>query len=436
MFLSRIRRFPGVEQPPHQSLGLAAPSPLHREPMPADPLQIPEPEHTPPANARLALSEAFAPTRPQTDARRFVGREAQLARVRRALAEERAHVVLHGEGGWGKTSLVNMVAEAARATGVMVARYACSAEDDFDSILRGLARSLPASFLLMPPPAAAGGEEAAEGCESALPPGRLRPHDLSRLLPRLTGQELILVVDEFDRVPGEETRTRLADTIKLASDMRLALSFVVVGVAEDLEALLGRHPSIHRQVIGVRLPLLSEDEVEDIIERGAGEAGVTFPAPVRSRIRSVARGVPYVAQLLALRAGQAALERGVRKVTIGDLDAALASAIEETHPRVVELYGALVEGGRNRAMAALLRAVATSPQDAFGRFRAEGAEEEPWIGGTQVDPDLWSRLIETGTVRAARGGTAEMFVFSDAALHQYLLMRAGRGNAGAAVQQP
>jgi hypothetical protein len=382
MFLSRIRRNPVLERDPSRDAPAAAPAAAAQDGWAVPrPLLLPEAAHEQdrplPPNARLALCQAFAPTRPQPDARRFVGREAQLARIRRALAEERAHVAVFGESGWGKTSLANMVAEAARAVGVMVARHACLAEDDYDGILRGLARSLHPSFLL--DPTRADGADVEEGCGPALPPGRLGSRDVARLLRRLTGEELILIIDDFDRVRDDDTRTRLADTIKHTSDARIAASFVVVGVGDDADRLLGRHPSIQRHVVGVRVPARSEDEVEDILERGEAETGLAFSGPVRARIRAVARGVPCVAQLMALRAGQAALERGVQKVTTADFDAALASAIDETHPRVAELYEALVDGGRNRAMAALLRIIATSTQDAFGRFQVEAVADSLWV---------------------------------------------------------
>ena len=48
----------------------------------------------------------------------------------------------------------------------------------------------------------------------------------------------MLVVDEFDSVLDAETRTRLADTIKLLSARGSKLSFMVVGVSDTWEQLL------------------------------------------------------------------------------------------------------------------------------------------------------------------------------------------------------
>ena len=369
---------------------------------------------------RQVLREAFTPTRPQRSAKRFVGRVAQLNRILRALEDERAHVVLYAERGRGKTSLANLVASAARHAGHMVARTSCSAESDYDAIVRGLARDLPAPLLAVPAIA----DDMLEGCEAALPPKRLQPRDVVMLPGRLTGTRLILIVDEFDRVPDEETRTRLADTIKQASDTCAPLSFVIVGVSDSLEHLLGRHPSIQRNVVGVPLPLLTEVEIEDIIERGAAEAELTFPPGVRHCIAGLARGVPYVAHVLALRTCQAALEREATVVGGGDLRDAIASAVSETDPRVIGLYETLTRNGRDPEMATLLRTIAGGRQNDFGQFLVHAIPGDGVrVAGTVAGRPLWDRLVQSGAIRPCVSAEPDLFTFGEATLGHYILLR-------------
>lgn len=215
-----------------------------------------------------ALREAFTPTQPQRSFRRIAGRKTELLRILQAIAQERAHVVLYGERGRGKTSLVNLVAAAASSYGYMVGRYACAFDNDFDLIIRGLARDLPQAMLAVP----AVEDDSLEGCEAGLPAGRLQPRDVALFPGRLAGQHLLLIVDEFDRVLDESTRTRFADTIKQVSDRGAAVSFIILGVSDSLEELLGRHPSIQRNVIGVQTPLLSDAEIDEILEFGSRHA--------------------------------------------------------------------------------------------------------------------------------------------------------------------
>lgn len=389
-------------------------APTRPEAWPAD-----APSHDP--SPRIALAEAFTPTRPQPGHARLVGRAAPLARILGAVAEEQAHVVLYGERGRGKTSLANLVAEVAGEAGLVVARTACSAETGFDAMLRSLARDLPRALMQALPVRDAA---ATEGCEAALPPGRLEPRDLLGLARGGLGR-LLLIVDEFDRVTEEATRTRLADTIKLASDTGAALSFMVVGVSDSLEQLLGRHPSIQRSVAGVPLPLLGAAEVEEIVARGARRAGLDMPPEVRSGIAGLARGVPYMAQLLALRAGQAALDRRDRRVGLADLAQAVAQVLAEMDPRIGAQVEALCEGADGMAVRALLRAIATGEQNAFGQFRAVPLPEGGWrAAGAAAPAGAWARLLETGTVRPCGGPGLGLFAFADAAMPAHLLLRA------------
>ncbi|MBD0275531.1 MAG: ATP-binding protein, partial [Acetobacteraceae bacterium] len=326
-----------------------APPPLPPAQSPADVIDTVDPR-------RAALRKAFTPTHPLRSARRLAGRGPQLARVLRAVLDEAAHVVIYAERGRGKTSLTNLVSEALRSLGFMVASYTCAAEDDFDAVLRGLLRSLPRSLLVVP---AQHGEERFVGCEAAVPIGRrLQPYDALGLVGRLTGRRLVLVVDEFDRVGDVMTRTRLADTIKLLSDRAAPILFIVVGVSENLEELLGRHPSIQRNIVGVPLPLLKDAEIKTLLERGAQDAGLVFPPAARDAIAAFARGVPYTAQLLALHAGYSVLGRGGREVAGADLESALEMAVAEADPRIARLYETLTDGGRDTAMAAFLLGLA------------------------------------------------------------------------------
>lgn len=419
---------PGAAAGSDSAVPVPAPAPAPA-PSPTDVIDTVDPR-------RAALRKAFTPTHPLRSARRLAGRGPQLARVLRAVLDETAHVVVYAERGRGKTSLTNLASEALRSLGFMVASYTCAADDDFDAILRGLLRSLPRSLLAVP---AQHGQEPLVGCEAALPAGRrLQPYDALGLVGRLTGRRLVLVVDEFDRVGDVMTRTRLADTVKLLSDRAAPILFMIVGVSENLEELLGRHPSIQRNIVGVPLPLLKDAEIKTLIERGAQDAGLVFPPAARDAIAAFSRGVPYTAQLLALHAGYSVLGRGGREVAGADLESALEMAVAETDPRIAKLYETLTDGGRDTEMAAFLRALAGGAQDAFGRFVVEPAGAGTvCVAGRAAPADLWRRLVESGAVRRCGDRGPHLFTVAEANFANYVLMRAAcDGLAPQAVAVP
>jgi len=367
-----------------------------------------------------ALREAFTPTRPQRSRKRLMGRKPELRRIFHAITQERAHVVLYGERGRGKTSLVNLVASAARSSGYMVARYSCTFDSDFDEIIRGLACDLPKSLLAIP----ATDDALADGCEAALPRGKLSPRDVSLLPGRLAGGHLLLIVDEFDRVTDAVTRTRFADTIKQISDRAASLSFMLVGVSDSLEELLGRHPSIQRNVVGVPIPLLSGTQVDEIIDIGSNDAQLGFPPDVRRVVTEMARGVPYIVHLLCLHAGERALRRGANAVNQEDMLGAMQQSVLEIDPRIAVLYDSLTHGAEDFAMAHLLQGIAAGGQDRFGRFQVRETATGMIVAGRPVPRHDWERLIETGALRACKGVGFGVYTFAEPMLPHYVLLRA------------
>ena len=367
----------------------------------------------------VPLGEAFAPTQPKTGRRRLIGRQAELERILQALNEDRAHVVLYSERGRGKTSLSNLAVQSLRRSGVIVARHTCEAGSTFDSLVRGLARDLPPALLAAR--TGAGGE----GCEAALPDGELRPRDVAALPGRLSCRGLVCLIDEFDRVVDPSTRTRLADTIKLLSDRDAPLLFLIVGVSENLEQILGQHPSIQRSVVGLHLPLLTDRDVAQLITKGGREAGFSFQQTAIARITVLARGMPYMAQLLGLRLTQAAAARGDVQVSEEDFDSAVARMARDMPPRVLALYDELTQHGRDAEMAQMLRRISTAPQDAWGRLQVARLDDAVLVGGRAVSAACWDRLVGAGVLAPVAPGSGQ-FIFAERPLMHHALLLAAR----------
>ena len=372
---------------------------------------------------RVAPGIAFTPTQPKSGRRRLVAREAELRRILEALQEERAHVVLYSERGRGKTSLSNLVVEALRGRGVVVARHTCEAATTFDSLMRGLMQDLPPSLLLAR--AASAEAPAGEGCEAALPAGALRPRDILSLPQRLDCRSLVCLVDEFDRVQDPATRTWLADTIKQISDRDVKLLFLIVGVSENLDQILGQHPSIQRNVLGVHLPLFSDRDVAQVIARGGRETGLVFSPATVARVTVLARGMPYMAQLLGLRLAQAATARGDTRVLEEDFTAAIDRLLEDASPRVAALYATLTRHGQDAEMVLALRRIASAPQDPWGRLAVMPADGGVLVGGRAIPAQCWARLQTAEVLHSALPGSS-LFLFAERGLMHHALLLAAR----------
>lgn len=366
-------------------------------------------------------SEAFTPTQPKRGRRSVTGRQKELARILQALWEEQAHVVLYTERGRGKTSLANLAVETLRLGGVIVARHTCEAGSTFTSVMRALARDLPHALLAVPP-----GDPALPGCEGALPPGELRPPDVVALPSKLTCRRLVCLVDEFDRVEDAPSRTLLADTIKQLSDGAIPLAFLIVGVSENLEQILGQHPSIQRNLVAVPLPFLADGEVARLIRDGMAGAGFTVAQGIVEQVCRVARGSPYMAQLLGLRLTQAAKRRGTPDVGEVEFTDAVGQLVEEAPPQLVSAYAVLTASGTDGEMVRLASTFAAQPQDSWGRVMVLPAiRDGVMVGQMPVGTGRWARLLDSGFIRPVPE-YAHSYSFPDRALMHHVLLLAVR----------
>jgi Cdc6-like AAA superfamily ATPase len=312
------------------------------------------------------LREAFTPTRPKQSNALFSGRFKQLQRIIAAIEEERAHVMVYGERGSGKTSLANVLAAKAEEAGYVVTRFACSAELVFEDIFRGFLRRLPANLLSD----GIGASSRAAGVDhlEQLLPGRCGVGELINIFERIRDKHLVLIIDEYDRVTDEDTKARLAELIKTMSDTAAPVTLLIVGVAENVTQLLGKHPSLQRTLVTVPMPLMSRREIDGIIAAGEEKLGLAFDAWTRQAIAEFAQGLPYHVQLLCLLSARSAARRQSTRVEREDFRYAVQHAGEEAEAQTKEAYGLAVGPHENASFRDVLFYAARCRSDAFGSF--------------------------------------------------------------------
>jgi Cdc6-like AAA superfamily ATPase len=327
-----------------------------------------------------ALREAFTPTRPKQQGPQFSGRYKQLQRIISAIEEERAHIVLYGERGSGKTSLSNIVAAKATEAGYLVIKFACSTELTFDDIFHSYLRQIPATFLAEGIGATT--RAGIDNFDELLRPGEVAVADLINVLSRLHDKHVILIVDEYDRIASAETKNKLAELIKNMSDASVPATLLIIGVAEDVDDLLGKHPSLQRTLVTIPLPLMAAREIDGIIAAGEEKSGMRFAPAVRSLIVELAQGLPYHAQLLGLFAARSAARRHAKTVELEDLRYAVERAAEEAEGKIKEAYNLAVASQGGSSFKDVLFAAARSASDEFGCFTvtdvARAATERGW----------------------------------------------------------
>lgn len=385
--------------------------------------------------AHNALREAFTPTRPKSAMNAlFIGRLQILRRIIQAIEEERAHVVLFGDRGRGKTSVANAIGQIASQAGYLTVKLTCSAELGFEDIFRKLLSRIPSTYHQAGLDHPFSARRGFGNFDELLPPGSFSATELQEVLGEISGTHVLFVLDEYDRVTGEDVRNKLAELIKNLTDGGVPVTLLIVGVAETVNQLLGKHPSIQRSLVAVHLPLMTDREVERLILAGAEAAGVTFPPEIRQRIIHLSKGLPYYAQLLSLHAARNGLGRGSQTVGADDLAEAVDRCVAEAERSVIDAYAKAVGTDRRTSFVDVLFLAAQCPADEYGVFHP--ADLTQVSVGPHAEPASLlslqyplSRLTEDerGNVleRISEAG-GYRYRFRHQMMRQYVLMRQAR----------
>jgi Cdc6-like AAA superfamily ATPase len=323
---------------------------------------------------RAKLRNAFTPSQPVADRRMFAGREDVLKTIIGSIEDQRLHVVLYGERGIGKTSLLHMLTQAAHEARYIVVYSSCGANSTFDETFRAAAVDIPLLFHSGFSPTTA---EAERGSSLAdlLPNEPISPRKFGDLCTKLVGTRVLIILDEFDRCESGAFRRDVAELIKNLSDRLGRVQLVLAGVAADLTELVEHIPSIRRNIFALRVPKMSDTEVLQIVANGEREAGVTFDTHAGAYVVALASGSPYIASLLCHHAGHVALDQGRSTILASDVSNAVGRAVGEFQGRIGKPAQAhvrrLFEQGRGEAMAMAARASLTSD----GAFSASEVKE-------------------------------------------------------------
>lgn len=280
------------------------------------------------AKLRKQIAEAFTPSRPVTDAKRFAGRGEIIDTVIGAIENQRLHVVLYGDRGIGKTSLMQVIGALARQAKYVVARTSCSEESDFSDVFRRLLAEVPLRYHGGMSPSTQR-LATADSFATLLPEGPLAAAVVSDLLQQVEGASVILMIDEFDRASSEEFKRATAEVIKNLSDRGVPVMLLIAGVASNLTELISSLPSIRRNVIGIPVRRMANEEVSELIARGGRAAGVEFEADAVEEVISAANGSPYLASLLAHHAALLAAQAATTHVTFANVTDAIMKACRE-----------------------------------------------------------------------------------------------------------
>ena len=311
---------------------------------------------------RLRLRSAFTPSQPVSNLRMFAGRNEVLRTLIRAIEDQQLHVVLYGDRGIGKTSLLHVLAQVARQARYIVRYTSCGEVSDFSETFRAIAADIPLLFHADYDPTSDAIERGGSLAD-LLPEGPLSVNQVSDTFGKISGTRVLVILDEFDRAQSAQFRRLVAEMIKNLSDRSFRVQIVIAGVASNLTELIAHIPSVRRNIVGLPVPNMSVEEVRELLEIGESASGLTFDAEALTAVIAIASGLPYLASLIGQHAGLSATERRASLVQLQDVETAIKRATEEVRhrisPKTIYLIDSAIASGHGDVLVRLARTAIT-----------------------------------------------------------------------------
>lgn len=289
-----------------------------------------------------------------------------------SIEDRRLHLVLYGERGIGKTSLLHVLAEAAHSARYIVVYSSCGSASNFQDTFHAAAVEIPLLFHSNFGPTT---EEAEAGSSMAdLLPENFSPRQFADLCAKLTGTRVLIFLDEFDRAESAAFRRDVAELIKFLSDRSVRMQLVIGGVAADLAELVDHIPSIRRNILAVRVPQMTEEEVREMISTGERASGLKFDPAASDLVVRISRGWPYIAVLVCHHAGLVALDAEREVVLEEDVSAALDASAAELRARMSKAMTQQVDRLLGEDSGRALMVIAGAALSTGGEFGAADIE--------------------------------------------------------------
>ena len=269
-----------------------------------------------PSHPPVRANEVFTPSVPA--ARGFVGRQVEMVDIRKkGLNVPGTQIVVWGESGAGKSSLVNKALVDAGKTAVKVS---CTPDSTYTEILEaafsgtgaffvsekteqfneelGFASTVGSDLIGAKLDARIQVETGSGQQKTPIARPQMSPQ---RLVAELGSRNLSWVIEDFHKVPKPE-RDKLSHALKIFSDEGTKYPdtrIIILGVSDSIDELVRDSTNVGRRLIDIPVPPLDENELGKILDIGEELLNLSF-SKIRSRLISTSVGTVTVTHALAL----------------------------------------------------------------------------------------------------------------------------------------
>jgi hypothetical protein len=301
---------------------------------------------------RDVLRRHFTPARPISSTEYLRGREVKLRDIDRAFNSEGKHIFIYGDRGVGKTSLARTAAFVHASSDYEPPTIECEVKSTPYQLLRDIAvRCLPPRHLIEQSTkkgtAKIGpsflGFEVQQEIKAGQIPAITSMNDALAIISHVAALNIktpVIVIDEFDVISDQDTRRAFASFLKHISDQEIAIRFIVCGIGDSLDEMIGSHLSTGRYLKPVELERLSHDARWAIITSAADELRVEIDRESVIRIGQISDGFPYYIHLIGDKLFWAMFDddKDIRVSTPEHFEIALREATLDAEPSLKRAY--------------------------------------------------------------------------------------------------
>ena len=311
------------------------------------------------------INEIFTPSSPIENKDLFSERRLQSFNIYETILEKGKHAVLYGNRGVGKTSLANMIRYFLED--LITIKVTCNRDDNFKTIweraLRKVKFAYPIKKVGYKP------DEQIEVIPIQVPEiENITITEIEDILFELQ-EKMVFIFDEFDIIKNKKTKAQMADIIKLLSDNLPFITIIIVGIAENIDGLLGEHPSIERCVSQINLPTMKVEEAEEMITKYMIFLELKIGSKILDKIIELSSGFPNYLHLLTKHSAQEAIYDNKSVVRMPHFYKAIEKSIENSNHSIKDAYSiATQSSNKQNRFANVLLACALANTDEHNLF--------------------------------------------------------------------